>query len=473
MTTYYFHAVPLTPIHIGDGTTLSPEQFLIDNNTLLRFSPTRVVADMPADQQQRFIDAIGAGRLKDAQALIRKAVDRDRHVFERIAVGPGAVSYLNGAVEDPARRGEASPFLRMAGRPFIPGSSLKGALRTALVSHRANGDRRADVQPWIEGRLRELERSLPHPLKTGPISDGLQQRVLDYSAGATETDPLRDVAVADATLGPGATRFDKVTVGWTPNPKKADDKKKGRQLHVERLLSVIDRCPPADVAFTLALTLTDADRQQRRARFDNQKTPRAPVQLRPLLEATHAFHSTRWQDERDRLFPDQGSPVRRRLEEALKKAEAYAKTLAPPAALAGIAPILLRLGRFTGFESKSVDTWRRGWAPQTKKLLTRAGTHSLVVDDGDVLPFGWLLLCPASAPVAERTAPPRIGGTAAPPAQRPAAARPPSPAPAPARRAFVGDEEVKIVDSRGGEVLVRFLDSNDTEWIDETEIEYR
>jgi CRISPR-associated protein Csm5 len=464
MTTVFFHAVPLTPIHIGDGSHLSPEDFLIESGELLRFSPTRVIADMPPARQQKLIDAVAAGKLKDAQALVRQSVNRDQHVFERIAVGPEARDYLQKAITNPDRRGEASPFMRMAGRPFVPGSSLKGAFRTALVSERANA-KSAAVGVRIGARLETL-----HSPQSGEISDSLQQIALDYSAGATEGDPLRDVSIADARLGPGATRFDKVTVGWTPNPKKADDKKKGRQLHVERLLSVIDRCPPGDVAFTLALTITDEDRQQQRQRLNGAKTPRAPVHLRSLLEAAHAFHVKRWEDEMERLFPE-GSTVRRRLENARKNADAYARTLAP-SALDGIPTILLRLGRFTGFEAKSVETWRRGWAPQTKKLLTRAGTHSMVVDGGDILPFGWLLLCPASAPVAERTAPPRIGGAPAAAADKQTApSRPAAPA-APPRRAFVDEQEVTIVEKKGGEVFVRFLDSNDTEWIDEAEIRY-
>lgn len=464
MTTVLFHAIPLTPIHIGDGTTLAPEDFLIDRNTLLRFSPTHVIADMPAERQQQFIEAVTAGRLKDAQALIRKSVNRGQHISEQIAIGAEAKDYLQQAIANPDRAGEASPFMRMAGRPFIPGSSLKGAFRTALVSDRANANSAA-VKENIGPELATLNSP-----RSGKISDSLQQIALDYDRGATEGDPLRDVAIADATLGPGATRFDKVTVGWTP--RRRDEARRGRQLHVERLLSVIDRCPPADVAFTLALAVTDPNRQQRRQRLDGAKTPRAPVHLRPLLEAAHAFHRARWEDEMERLFPEDGSTVRRRLDEAWKKAEGYAQTLTPAAALDGIAPVLLRLGRFTGFESKSVETWRRGWAPQTKKLLTSAGTHSMVVDGADVLPFGWLLLCPASEPVAERTAPPRIGGTpAAATGQRPAPSRPTAPA-VPVRSAFLDGEPVEILKKDKDQVLIR-TSEGDTDWVPASEIEYR
>lgn len=470
MTTVYFHAIPLTPVHIGDGSHLSPEDFRINGNRLERFHPTRVVADMEPALQQRYIDAIGAGKLKQAQALIRQSVDPQSHVFERIAIGAEALDYLKNAVYSPGRRGEASPFVRMAGRPFVPGSSLKGAFRTALVSDRANAD---PAHARIKARIGHQLNSL-HTDKSGNISDDLQQLALDYDSGATEGDPFRDVSVADALLRADATRFDKVTVGWTP--RQRDDRNRGRQLHVERLLSLIDRCPPAAVAFTLTLFVTDPDRQQQRQDLNAARTPRAPVTLRPLMRAVHAFHLARWQDEMQRLFPE-GSPVRRRLNEARASAENYAQNLTPAAALDGIAPVLLRLGRFTGFESKSVETWRRGWrAPrkdrdgnkQPGQRIKCAGTHSMLVDGADAIPFGWLLLCPASSPVADPGAPPPQGTPPGALAPQPSPSKPPSPAPA--RRSFVGDEEVEVLERQGKEVCVRFLDSNDTDWVDASEI---
>lgn len=474
MTTYCFHAVPLTPVHIGDGSHLSPEHFLIDGDHLLRFHPTRVIADMPPARQQQYIDALGAGKLKRAQALIRQSVDLQSHVFERISIGAKALNYLRSAVDNPAdnpdRRGEASPFVRMAGRPFVPGSSLKGAFRTALVSDRANADP-ARIEARIGQRLNSLNSE-----KSREISDDLQQLALDYDRGVTEGDPFRDVSIADALLRPDATRFDKVSVGWTP--RRRDDPGKGRQLHVERLLSLIDRRPPAAVAFTVTVSLIDPEDQQRRQKLNAARTPRAPVTLRPLIAAVHAFHQARWQDEMERLFPE-GSTVRRRLNEARATAENYARTLRPAADLGGIAPVLLRLGRFTGFESKSVETWRRGWrAPkrdrdgnkQPGQRIERAGTHSMLVDGADAIPFGWLLLCPASSPVADPPAPvpqgPRPGASA------PQPAPPKPPTPPPARRAFVDDQEVEILERRGGDVLVRFIDSNDTDWVDASEIRY-
>lgn len=225
MTTHLFHAIPLTPIHIGDGSQLPAEEFRIRGGILQRFSSTRVIADMPSAQQQQFIAAIGAGRLQEAQAKIRDAA-HDVHVLESVAVGPASERYLKNAIENPAQSGKASPFIRTGGRPFVPGSSLKGALRTRLVNQNAGHEPK--VAAALEYEVRGLRAS---QTKTGPISDRLQQLALDYPPGSTERDPLRYLSVGDGILPEHATRFDGVTVGWSQK-KDAED---GRQLHVERL----------------------------------------------------------------------------------------------------------------------------------------------------------------------------------------------------------------------------------------------
>jgi hypothetical protein len=60
--------------------------------------------------------------------------------------------------------------------------------------------------------------------------------------------------------------------------------------------------------------------------------------------------------------------------------------------------ILLRVGRFGQFESKSLAGVREGWNPQAKppRAMTVGNTRNLVrtADHAPLVPFGWLLLAP-------------------------------------------------------------------------------
>src|SRR5690606_13283013 len=65
-------------------------------------------------------------------------------------------------------------FNPLDGSPYLPGSSLKGAIRTAWLNHQNKGKPLAD---------REED------------STRLQQRLLGYQAGRFENDPFRSVAL--------------------------------------------------------------------------------------------------------------------------------------------------------------------------------------------------------------------------------------------------------------------------------------
>ena len=60
--------------------------------------------------------------------------------------------------------------------------------------------------------------------------------------------------------------------------------------------------------------------------------------------------------------------------------------------------LLLRVGRFSHFESLSVDNLRQGWNVQARKSITEGSSRTLCRcrpnpdGAGTALPFGWLLL---------------------------------------------------------------------------------
>jgi CRISPR-associated protein Csm5 len=57
--------------------------------------------------------------------------------------------------------------------------------------------------------------------------------------------------------------------------------------------------------------------------------------------------------------------------------------------------LLLRIGRFSHFESLSVDELRQGWNVQASRPITGMGATRIrcaMENDKPAMPFGWLLL---------------------------------------------------------------------------------
>ncbi|MBX6324000.1 MAG: type III-A CRISPR-associated RAMP protein Csm5, partial [Rhodospirillaceae bacterium] len=346
MTPLTFQAVTWTPVHIGDGTTLTPESFDVRGDALLRFEPAAVLAALDDARRRQFVAATDRD-LKQAQKLLRQAL-RDDLVLERIELSEESREEVCRSIEDPGRAGRIHPFIRTGGRPFLPGSAVKGALRTALLSARA--------APLLGSLKRQLDVDRIQGGRSGPVSDELQATVLETSS--TDTDPFRFVRVADADLPESATRYERVV------NRKRNGEDNEMQMHFE--------CLKPGTAFTLALAI-DPEAARSAARRDSEKAPRRPIDAPELIRAASAFFRRRWATEAERFFRGQRLP-------------------APPEPDADGYPLLLRIGRFSHFESASVDGLRRGWRPQTKSWMYDGGTRMVVRENGTAMPLGWILL---------------------------------------------------------------------------------
>lgn len=207
----------------------------------------------------------------------------------------------------------------------------------------------------------------------------------------TERDVFRLVEMRDVDVPADSTRIDRA-YNWNPNKPGSD----GIQLWVERLLSRVDA--PDAAQFRIELTVDDARMDHPRVAANLGRT----IDLRTIADACNHFYWHRFLAERDRFFsPDQGRPSERtrRIYQAMApffRRTAEGKMLVQPPSWPFI---LLRVGRFSQFESLSVDELRQGHRPQARtpegKRITDMGATRNLCDmgaDQPALPFGWMLL---------------------------------------------------------------------------------
>jgi CRISPR-associated protein Csm5 len=365
----------VTPVHIGSGEDWVKSDYTIRDGRLCRFDPASVLLRMDPVRRREFERAVDRGDLQGADRIVKNAVG-ELDIIETIPLGPTSRDELGKAQTDPRRWGEVKPFVRTNGRPFVPGSSIKGAIRTALLN--------AAVQ---EKGVAQAKRIL---VEAGPRApDGLQQWAFAYDGRHTEQDPFRFLQVSDAVLPQGATRIDRV-VNWSP---KGGDSEK-IQMHVERLVARCDGQGAPRFSFEIRI---DAGRLREARRRDGDRVPRFDLDPGALTRAVNAFHRGRLTAERDRFFSD-----------TARYLDSLFRVALPGGGEVGIDGLagredflLLRVGRFGQFESKSVDGLRRGWNPQARKWMEEGGTRNVVplrfaARDGGIVerrfPLGWVLV---------------------------------------------------------------------------------
>lgn len=182
----------LSPVHIGCDEDYVPTNFVI-KDSLLHFLDMAVIADELNDAERTAL-----GNLQTVGA-IQQFFKSKRERFAPLAshlveVATDIASDYERNAGQPVQQGAGGapaynlfPIARTAynpldAAPYLPGSSLKGSMRTAWLNAVNNNQ---PLQATDKADKKNINRNL-------------QQRLLGYTSGKFENDPLRHLLVADA-----------------------------------------------------------------------------------------------------------------------------------------------------------------------------------------------------------------------------------------------------------------------------------
>ncbi len=374
----------LSPVHIGTGEDLEPTGYVIEGEDLYLFSPEAALRALPAAAREELTKVLGAAPtvqlIKQVQAFFhRNSEALIAEAEHAMPVLPSIAAEYQQRVGKTAQREEngreiinqlaiARTYADAAsGRPILPGSSLKGAIRTALLDLVNDGQ-----------SLQHRERNRD-----------LQQRLFRYRQ--FDLDPMRLVQIGDARDLSDADSY-ATEVRYAVNRKRQPVLKDGRQIpaQAENLRQVLECVPPLrPQAFIGQLGIQDV------GGLSSPKLPDSTLRwsfadmaaacnrfYRPILERevlelrNRGYLSADWIDTLQQLLTDR--------QPALEANQAF----------------LLRVGRHSGAESMTLNGVRsikimggRGERPQ---YLEAAKTVWLAAGDiqqrTEMLPFGWVLI---------------------------------------------------------------------------------
>jgi CRISPR-associated protein Csm5 len=393
--TWRLAITPLSPLHIGTGEDYDPTQYVIDGDRLFSFSPEAALRALPEagrDELLRILqDRPSVELIKQVQGYFYR--HRERLIPEAEHCIPVlqsiAAEYVKriGKTAQQERDRDIINQLRIARtygdpasrRPILPGSSLKGAIRTALLD-RVNGG---------AGLTRE-ERDLP-PTGRNRV---MQQRLFRYRQ--FDQDPMRLVQIGDAAdVRPADTLGTEIR--YAVNRKRQPVTKDGREIaaQAENLRQVLECVPPLRPrAFQGSIALHDL------GSLTGPKLPDPDLRwtfaelagacndfYRPILERetrelrTRGYLDAAWLDTVERILTAH--------RENLEANRAF----------------LLRVGFHSGAESVTLNGVRdikinMGKDPQTGRTRYESMSVTKTVwlaahdiqDRRDLVPFGWLLI---------------------------------------------------------------------------------
>ena len=265
--------------------------------------------------------------------------------------------------------------------PYIPGSSLKGALRTAYLSKIANDK---GVKRWWEISGKMSRDDLQNPVKIDKnirkkrLSIELEEKLLN---GRFQTDPFRLVRISDLKAVNGI----RTKIVYAVNKKK-----KQSRFEAKGPPQILETIQEGEI-FEGVINIERPERGSNISR---------PVTKEIILRSLDYFYRSICKDEDEKVLKniDASSTVSDTV------SSRFRDTI-------GVSAFPVRLGRHSGAESVTIEDNRyikimqgRGAQP---KFEDRATTIWLVSDspnpdsNRDLLPFGWAILTIGEQPEAE------------------------------------------------------------------------
>lgn len=207
-TSYTVTLEVLTPVHVGSGDTVNALGYLRDGDALHVVDPDRWTAWL--GQQGRAEQFVGwmervlqiTNRQQQRQVSLTRFVREELKRTDIARIAENTARYtlrMEECGEPDALRGFKTHIRDARGRAYLPGSSLKGAIRTALIENLLQEDNRLEqalIQPLgrvpATGDRRALRRDLRR------VWQGMEQELLRGGQNKANFDLLRFVLVSDS-----------------------------------------------------------------------------------------------------------------------------------------------------------------------------------------------------------------------------------------------------------------------------------
>jgi len=344
----------LSPVHIGSGDTVDPFHYLIDDHRTCHFiDPGAWAADHPDPEE--LARQFSSGNIAEMRASMAAQIDPTAYAERSCRVVSDKIisdyeSHLNTA--ESRNQLLLSPnLIAGGGGPLLPGSSLKGAIRTAVIDWL---DQEKNLRLKESRNLREQSQNLERFF--GSISENSFQalKIADCEAAC------------DSSLIVEARELRR-------NPEKAVTPKASCEILASRLLG-----EEGDHILNTRIVLGRPDESGAELKLKNGEK----LDWTRLCELVNAYSSQRYQEEQQKFWNREHFIQTR---EALQQIENQILTPPPDS-------MVLKVGHYSQVEYVTVKNNR----PQTRKAkdggnLPHGTTRTLA--DG-IYPFGWVLLTP-------------------------------------------------------------------------------
>lgn len=381
--TYELIVEPITGVHIGTGEKILPLDYIVTesrqgNHLYIKYSTDKILGRVACDtmKRQQFERASLSGNMKELREFFNANADVKNHPEELAAVcgvtGEFSKRYNEKKDGDPLDNAlEVCEMYRPSGKktPVIPGSSLKGAIRTAVLNDFISRLDDRDYQRFAD----EIKDKKQKTGKPGNADLPIQQKLLGNYRDAKQ-DPFRAVEISDCTFPAKGTQLVGLLKNISVNKRNGELESVDMQMIAEILKGTLlnpDIKGTGKIRFALNLS-------------DCPNGVRKKITAGDIVSACNYFYKREFDAEYKNFYEAASYSDECKYIERLK--DIVHETASQSASF------LLRVGRWSQVEFVTYEeTYRDPKTPVKRGKEMPYGTTRTVFscDDGLYLPLGW------------------------------------------------------------------------------------
>jgi len=373
-----YELIPITPIHIGSGNELLPYNYVIKNGVYYKIDITEIYESLPEKEKETFEREIGKGIINFRSYLNKVYNEKLGYIYKGEVEESFSEVYsrkLNGAVRiNEENQLIIKEFIENFKGKYIPGSSIKGAIRTAFLSEESDninyklGRKNGGTAPFVL-----LDDSGKFPItnkrQVADKAKEIEAKILKIRRLDPKADPFKNISVGDTSVVEDAVKvFSMERV--SKNPEK-NSMPMGNIEGVKSLLSC-----GKEISFTFRMS------------FKNYREGTFKWKVRDIIEETNIFQED--------LFGYLNSKARKILDDELvffkesknKESEKICKEIEKILdKIVEESPedeALIRIGQGAGFNSSTFNLYNKGRNIKINDPKTKVVT--------DIYPMGWALI---------------------------------------------------------------------------------
>jgi len=374
----------LTPVHIGTGEDYEPGNYIIDDGFLYAFEPSILAGKLTEKQSEQLlqiVDNITEKSTTDLQNFFKQHAELAKNIASHIVpVSNGLEQFYNdklGKVSQVEKRTHGKRFKKVVNKLeiertiqnkhnnqyYIPGSSIKGAIRTALLNH-------LNTKKYL---------SPDEKRNTKKQNQQIQQKALNFHK--VDEDPLKFLKITDANFKLSAKEiYPQSFINFCVNKKRKLTNTNTVNEGLYQILECIAMDHYRKIETDIRLF---KDKHNRLKSLEINSIPE-------LIKICNSFYLPIFEKELNKLLELNLLPanwvaniqnlMNGELQNRINEGKAF----------------LLKIGKHGGADTKTLDGIRSIYIPQLRKNLPEPTTYWLSSDSKksqmNMLPYGWILV---------------------------------------------------------------------------------